>query len=154
MCLWLFLFSLSSPIACASVLRPLGVAVNQRFLGSHWDHSWNQRGLLVTMGKSQAAIQTLLHHTATLLLCLFVCLFNFNSKIDLRHFYTINTFRPWWHWQTKMNCKHCAFWSCGLQCMLLVYCMCYATSMSAELNYQQFSRLDRVVCVDTEFLRR
>lgn len=35
-----------------------------------------------------------------------------------------------------------------------VYCMCYATSMSAELNYQQFSGLDRVVGVDTEFLRR
>lgn len=30
--------------------------------------------------------------------------------------------------------------------------MCYATSVSAELNYQQLSRLDRVVRVDTELL--
>lgn len=40
-----------------------------------------------------------------------------------------------------------AYWSCWPS-------MYYATFIFAELNYQQFSWLDRVVSVDTEFLCR
>lgn len=52
----------------------------------------------------------------------------------------------------QRNYKRLVFCSCGLRCMQLMYCMCYATSVSAELNYQQLSRLDRVVRVDAELL--
>lgn len=100
------------------------------------------------MGKSQAAIQSLLQQSYIYTFFIFSTkLYSVTCQYN-QYFPTIVTLT------NQMNCKHSEFWSCGLQCMVLMYCMCYATSMSAELNYQQFSGLDRVVGVDTEFLRR
>ena len=112
------MFSLSLPMVCTSVSKPLGVAVNQCFLGSHWDHSWNQRGLPVTMGKSQAAIQSPLHQSYVSTFFFF----NNQPKDQATSFQHNQYFSTIVSPTNQMNCRHSVFWSCGLQCMLLMYC--------------------------------